>query len=117
VHEEPESAAVRAAVRGQELTASALVLAEVPRALGRRAPVDAWSSVWLSVATGLRLLDVDRVLLRRAGLLSPPELRATDAVHLAAALAVGPALEAFLCYDLRLAAAAHAHGLRVEAPA
>jgi predicted nucleic acid-binding protein len=104
-------------VTGRELVASTLVLVEVPRALARRADESLWADTWTSVLGGLRLLEVDRGLLQQAARLQPPELRAADAVHLAAALAVGSALTAFLCYDRRLAQAAREHGLPVEAPA
>jgi predicted nucleic acid-binding protein len=39
-----------------------------------------------------------------------------DAVHLAAALSIGPDLGVFISYDSRLSAAAEAEGLVVSAP-
>jgi hypothetical protein len=48
--------------------------------------------------------------------LSPPGLGTLDAIHLATALAIGPALEAFITYDRQLGRAAAAAGLRAEAP-
>jgi predicted nucleic acid-binding protein len=44
-------------------------------------------------------------------------LRTLDAVHLATAGSVAEELTAFVTYDKRLAEAAKAHGLPVEAPA
>ncbi len=65
-----------------------------------------------------RLLDVDLFPLtaavrRRAAAL--PGLRTLDAIHLATALEA-PGLDAFLCYDARLAAAARSTGLPVLSP-
>jgi len=48
--------------------------------------------------------------------LPPPELRAPDAIHLAAAL-TAPELRALVTYDSRLAEAATAAGLTVVSPA
>lgn len=53
-----------------------------------------------------------------AGLLAPStRLRSLDAVHVAAALALGPALSYFVTYDKRLSSAAGDHGLVVVSPA
>ncbi|MBA3434182.1 MAG: PIN domain-containing protein [Actinobacteria bacterium] len=45
-----------------------------------------------------------------------PDLRTLDALHLASALAAGDRLDAFVCYDARLGAAAARRGLAVIAP-
>ncbi|HYZ02377.1 MAG TPA: VapC toxin family PIN domain ribonuclease, partial [Candidatus Binatia bacterium] len=58
----------------------------------------------------------DEPLLDRAAELDPRGLRPLDAIHLAAALAIGPDLGAFLTYDERLADAARRQGLTVHAP-
>ncbi len=42
--------------------------------------------------------------------------RALDAIHIASALTLGEELEAVVTYDARMAEAARAAGLRVEAP-
>ena len=109
---EPETAALleylgepRRAVLISELTVT-----EVTRA-ARRIGVDA------SPALG----ECDVVLLRSellaaAGTLDPPTLRTLDAIQLATALSLGDAIETFVAYDERLAAAAAAHGLQVGAP-
>jgi uncharacterized protein len=65
-------------------------------------------------ALGLRAASDE--ILDRAESLEPKSLRALDALHLACALELQPALDAFLCYDRRLADAARAHGLPVLAP-
>ncbi len=95
--------------------ASSLALTEVPRALARRDPEPVWGPTWGEVLTTLRLVDVDRSLLTRAGRLPPPGLRSLDAVHLATALAI-PGLGAFVGYDDRLQSAAAALGLLALSP-
>lgn len=67
----------------------------------------------------LRRVDLVRVgaaVLDGAGHQPPPQLRSLDAIHLATALALGPRLDAVVVYDTRLAEAARAAGLAVEAP-
>jgi hypothetical protein len=65
---------------------------------------------------GLRLIRIDEPLLDRAGDLQPQDLRSLDAIHLAAALAIGPDLGMVFTYDDRLRRAALALGLDVESP-
>lgn len=56
-------------------------------------------------------------VLDRAGALAPfDRLRSLDAIHVAAALSLGAALEYFVSYDKRLIAAAEEHGLPVAMP-
>lgn len=67
----------------------------------------------------LRRVDLIRIgaqVLDHAGALAPVRLRSLDAIHLATAIALGTRLEAMVVYDLRLAAAARAAGLQVQAP-
>jgi len=66
---------------------------------------------------GVALLDVDRELLDDAGLLRPCEVRSLDAIHVAAALAIGPDLGVVITYDQRMADAARGQGLGVVGPA
>jgi predicted nucleic acid-binding protein len=109
---EPETDALRAFL-GEPRRAvliSELTVTEVTRA-ARRVGVDATPA----------LEECDVVLLRSellaaAGALDPPTLRTLDAIQLATALSLGDAIEAFVAYDERLAAAAAGHGLRVAAP-
>ena len=63
----------------------------------------------------MQLLHIDQSLLDRAGELGPPELRSLDALHLAAALSVGPDRGAVFTYDSRLRESAICHGLEVLA--
>lgn len=46
----------------------------------------------------------------------PPSLKSLDAVHLATLLEVAGDIEAFYCYDQRLADAAREHGIEVRSP-
>ena len=62
---------------------------------------------------GIRL---DDDLYRTAADLDPPVLRSLDAIHLAAALSMGPDLAGVVTYDQRMAEGARALGLQVEAP-
>ena len=52
----------------------------------------------------------------RAALLEPVTMRSLDALHLAAALALGDDLGAVITYDARLAEAARSAGIRMIAP-
>jgi predicted nucleic acid-binding protein len=112
---EPESWALRRYLHGWPRWASAtLVRTEALRALRRHA--------WRHVAPARRLLAtitllrLDDPLLDRAADLEPPELRSLDAVHVAAALSLGPDLGVLVTYDDRLADAARLQGLEVSRP-
>ncbi len=56
-------------------------------------------------------------LLDEAADLPAEQLRSLDAIHLAAAARLGPGLQALVCYDVRLRAAAESLGLPTAAPA
>lgn len=62
------------------------------------------------------VIRIDGEVFDRAGRLSPPTLRSLDALHLAAALTLGPDLAGIVAYDDRLSAAAAAVGLDVASP-
>jgi predicted nucleic acid-binding protein len=62
------------------------------------------------------IIEVSTAVCERAADLDPAILRSLDAVHLAAALSVGPELEGVVTYDDRLAAASALHGVAVVAP-
>lgn len=113
---EPESDALQQALlRWPVRVSSTLVRTEAVRAL-RRAGHGASVGAARRLFGGLRLLRLDEPMLDRAADLDPAELRSLDAVHLAAALSVVPDLGVFVTYDDRLALAAQASGLVVEAP-
>ena len=64
------------------------------------------------------LVNIDSVLLDEAATLAPGTvLRSVDAIHLASAGSIGADLRAVITYDLRMADAAAALSLVVEAPA
>ena len=65
----------------------------------------------------ISLLRLDDVLLDEAATLQADHLRSLDAIHLAAARAVGPGLAEIVTYDRRMAEAARDLGLSVSAPA
>lgn len=96
------------------LLSSDLLRTEVLRATRRVAP---WAiGRARKVLAALTLLTLPTSQFERAGELGPELLRSLDALHLAAALELGDALEAIITYDERLGAAAAHHGLAVIAP-
>jgi predicted nucleic acid-binding protein len=56
------------------------------------------------------------VILRQAGALRPLSLLSFDAIHLATAISLDSIVSGFVCYDVRLGAAATDRGLTVAAP-
>jgi predicted nucleic acid-binding protein len=65
----------------------------------------------------IALLGLDDALLDDAATLAPGKLRSLDAIHLAAARALGRSLTAVVTYDDRMAEAAALLGMAVVAPA
>jgi len=110
---EPGSDALDRAVAGNRIVSSDLARVEVTRAAHRTGLAPSTAQMLLRDVTLVRL---DPATLSRAAALSPPGLGTLDAIHLATALAIGPALEAFITYDRQLGRAAAAAGLRAEAP-
>ncbi len=121
VRDEPESPTLRTFLEGADLVTCELVLTEVPRAVRRAAaddpslPLDVLLARAGELLDALGLLALDRTLLLVAGALAEPAIRALDAIHLAAALALVP-IDAFVSYDERQSAAARLAGLRTIAP-
>jgi uncharacterized protein len=64
----------------------------------------------------IAMIPLDRDLLDQAALLQPVGLRTLDAIHVAAALALGDDLSEVVTYDGRLAEAARQQGLVVASP-
>lgn len=113
---EPESAALRRfLMRWPERASATLLRTEAVRAL-RRSGHDGRLGAARRLFTGMRLVRLDEPLLDRAGDLDPRELRSLDAIHLAAALAIGSDLGVLLTYDERLGDAARQRGLPVQSP-
>lgn len=121
VREEPESEALRAYLEGADLVSCELASSEVPRAVrrvaaqSRRPSLDCLLERTEDLIGDLALCPVDRDLLAAAGALAEPALRTLDAIHIAAAVGLGP-VEAFVTYDVRQAAAARLAGLRTVTP-
>lgn len=65
----------------------------------------------------ISLLRLDDLLLDEAAALDGPSLRSLEAIHLAAAQALGAGLPELITYDRRMADAARHVGLPVLAPA
>lgn len=97
---------------------SRLATVEVPRALARKgtASVITAESAWQETIERLVVIELTDEIARAAASAEPVTLRSLDAIHLATALAVGPELDAFVTYDVRLADAAKSVGLTVVAP-
>jgi predicted nucleic acid-binding protein len=116
VVEEPESAALRRALRTRpQRVSSALALVEVHLSAARRAPAAPRERVDRILA-GLTLIPVDQLVLESAAQLGAAGLRALDAIHLATAASLGDDLRSILAYDHRLLAAARAAALPAESP-
>ena len=112
---EAESDALHAYLRGWPLRVSAgLLLTEALRAAQRQPAARVERAQQL--LQRLPLLEIDRTLYRQAGLLGPSTMRSLDAIHLAAAMSLGPDLGVVVTYDERMSAAAGLFGLPVASP-
>ncbi len=98
---------------GDVLVTCELAVIEVTRAVAR---VQGDIDVALDHLDALEQLIIDRNLLRAAGQLHPLTMRSLDAIHLAAALALGDDLAGVVTYDERMHDAAHDLGLTTMAP-
>jgi uncharacterized protein len=113
---EPESVVLRRAIaRWPQRASSTLLRAETIRAL-RRSGNTRQVPAARRLLRAVRMVRIDEPLLDRAADLEPGELRTLDAIHLAAALEIGPDLGVMISYDVRLKSAAEAYGLTVESP-
>src|SRR3954447_870442 len=98
VIEEPETTALRRWLAGKpHLAACDVIRVEVVRAV-RAADPSSVAQAWEAVGA-LTLIRQDLDVQERAALLDPPSLRSLDALHLAAALSLGPDLAGVLTYD------------------
>ncbi|WP_261557461.1 type II toxin-antitoxin system VapC family toxin [Frankia tisae] len=115
--QEAETDALRAwlAANPKPLAASALARTEAARALVRSEP--AALPVLRAVLALLHQKPITDAVLDAAAQLPGMTLRSLDAIHLATAEELAPALTWFVAYDKRLAEAARARGLPVAAPA
>jgi len=100
--------------RRRPWVSSALARTEVLRAL-----LPAGEAGLASGRRVLALCDLVRLndrMLDLAGELEPHELRSLDAIHLATARRIGHDLGSLVTYDVRMAEAAQAMGLKVASP-
>ena len=112
---EPESSALSGSLRAySRVTASALSVVEVLRAVGRHDPSLQVRAHRLFQS--LHLVALDANVLKRAALLHPLDLRALDAIQLASALSVLELEPDFVAYDKRILRAATLAGLRTLSP-
>ncbi|HTZ29230.1 MAG TPA: type II toxin-antitoxin system VapC family toxin [Streptosporangiaceae bacterium] len=117
VHAEAESLALRHWLDARvdaPWVSSVLLEIETYRALARHAP--AALPRLSQVLDVIDLVGLDAEIRAGAREVGPVGVRSLDAIHLATALRI-PGLTAFVAYDARLADAAAAAGLPVEAPA
>lgn len=114
VRPEPETRALRLWLDGQQWIISDLHRTELRRAASRaggRAPARAERLLAQS-----DILRVDADVFDAAGRLAPPTLRSLDALHLAAAMLLGPDLAGIVVYDASLRQAAADAGITAESP-
>ena len=115
VIEEPESSALLEwLVTKERQVACDLVRVETVRAVRASDPA-AVPRARAALST-LTLIRLDDDVYETAADLDPPMLRSLDALHLAAALSLGPDLAGVVTYDTRMTEGARALGLTVEAP-
>ena len=113
---EPESEALTGHLRAHPLRVScALARVEVIRAVRDHGQAAIHRARRL--LANVSLVAVDGVLLDEAAALPGETLRSLDAIHIAAARALGAGLAEVLTYDRRMAEAAGELGLPVSAPA
>ena len=112
---EVESTALRRYLRDRvERVSSALAKVEVIRAVRPHGAAAVTRA--RQVLRRVDIIQLDDELLEDAATLDMSVLRSLDAIHLAAARALGDELKAVVTYDGRMAAAAAALGLHVDAP-
>ncbi len=120
IRREKETEALHTWLTGESdkaLVASALVAAEVPRALRRTDPGRLVAVP--TVLAKLNRIPIDETILATAAAYADPMLRTLDAIHLASAQTLvleGLELTALVTYDKRLLAAAAEVGLATAAP-
>jgi len=103
-------------VRAEErtLVTCDLTRTELLRAVARTAPTRTTRA--RDVLASLTIVGLSAADFDAAGRLAPIALRSLDAIHLTVALGLADELASVLTYDERMAAAASALGLHVEAP-
>ena len=112
---EPGSEAMlRWYIESERVVTSRVGLVETGRAARRRDH----DAIRLGRVLGsIEIIECDATIGERAAALPPATVRTLDAIHVASALELGSALDAFVTYDERLADAARMAGLPVVTPA
>jgi predicted nucleic acid-binding protein len=95
---------------------STLARVETIRRLRRKPASKAVLARAEAVLAAVNAIHLDGPVLSTAVALKDPLLRSLDAIHLACALSIGDAPEAFVTYDARLASAARRLKITVVAP-
>jgi uncharacterized protein len=115
VVDEPETEIMRAFLRSYiHLATSILARVEVIRAARNYGPAVArQADAVLQTFSTVALTDE---IVALAGNLDPTSLRSLDAIHVATALSLGPALAVLVTYDIRMVSAAQHAGLPVSSP-
>ena len=98
----------------RDLVSCDLTRTELLRVVRRAAPERAVQA--RALLESITLMQVGTSIFTEAGRLEPTMLRTLDAIHLAAALALGDDLESVGTYDERLAQAARLNGVGVTCP-
>ena len=112
---EPETEAFTIWCRGRSLVSSDLLRTEAQRAVqSHHADIRDRCD---RLMTGLALIHLTREHFDLAGRIEGPGLRSLDAIHLAAALAIGDDLAGLASYDKKLNQACRSLALTVVAPA
>lgn len=114
VRPEPETRALRRWLSGKRWIISDLHRTELRRAAARAGGRAVARAERLLAESDL--LRIDAEVFDRAGRLLPAELRSLDALHLAAAMTLGPDLAGVVAYDARLKSSAVAVGIAVASP-
>ena len=114
VRERESTALPRFLERHPRRVSCGLARVEVPRAVSHLGAVALQRTRHL--LRRVDLIRLDDSLLDAAGAMDTRALRSLDAIHLAAAQLVSPALDALITYDRRMAEAARLLGFTVESP-
>ncbi|MFI5045937.1 MAG: type II toxin-antitoxin system VapC family toxin [Acidimicrobiia bacterium] len=116
VLDEPESSALRDALRGHERWVSSdLTAVEVTRAAARARGEEGRARARAALVP-IGALSIDRAVVALAARLEPRTLRSLDAIHVATALTLAPDELVFYSYDSRTVDAAREAGLDVASP-